>query len=73
MKFSFVIDKTPLCYAIEDGNIEIIAILLLNANINVNLPQISNEKLIKFFIQNFNYILSQFLFNDVINSNFNKV
>lgn len=73
MKFSFVIDKTPLCCAIEDGNIEIIAILLLNANINVNLPQISNEKLIKFFIQNFNYILSQFLFNDVINSNFNKV
>lgn len=67
MKFSFFIDKQPLFYAIEDGNIEIIAILLLNANINVNLPQISNEKLIKFFIQNFNYILSQFFFNDVIN------
>lgn len=41
MKFiNYFTNKTALCMAIEDGNVEIVKLLLSSDKINVNLPNI---------------------------------
>ena len=40
MKFRNWLNKTPLCYAVENQNIEIINLLLEHKDIDINLPSI---------------------------------
>lgn len=48
MKFHFIFHQTALCLAVEKGNAEIVKLLLLNENIDVNIPYI--QKHIYFYV-----------------------
>lgn len=48
MKFYLKIQKTVLHFAADNGNIEIIQILLKNKNMDINSLQIQNSKNFKY-------------------------
>ena len=56
MRLKIIIYKTALYLAIEKENIDIIKLLLLNDNIDVNIPYILFIFYIKFKIISFNII-----------------
>lgn len=52
MKFlNILINKTPICIAIENENIEIVKLLLECNNLNINLPNINFSIFIKFYLR----------------------